>query len=113
LGGFCALILAYLIRVTLPEIGVENSFYFVPGQNPFIPKIIDETQGRPAYGQVFLAECMGGGCLVYVVLNLKNLSKSTADRYLYPIGYTVASIAMNQTFKKVSNGVFNPSLALA
>ena len=56
---------------------------------------------------------MGGGCLVYVVLNLKNLSKSTADRYLYPIGYTVASIALNQTFKKVSNGVFNPSLALA
>jgi glycerol uptake facilitator-like aquaporin len=85
----------------------------VPGQNPFIPKIIDETQGRPAYGQVFLAECLGGGCLVYAVLNLKNLSKSTADRYLYPIGYTVASIALNQTFKKVSNGVFNPSLALA
>jgi hypothetical protein len=31
LGGFCALMLAYVIRVTLPEEGVENSYYFVPG----------------------------------------------------------------------------------
>lgn len=50
LGGFCSLMLAYCIRVTMPQLGVENSYYFVPGQNPFFPKIIDETKGLPAYG---------------------------------------------------------------
>lgn len=105
--------LAYVIRVTLPEEGVDNSFYFVPGQNPFIPKMIDETLGLPAYGQVFLAECLGGGLLVYVVLNLKASFSKGMDLYNYPIGYTVASIALNQIFKEVSGGVFNPALALA
>jgi len=37
--------------------------------------------------------------LVYVVLNLKaNIAKGI-DLYLYPIGYTVASIGLNQLFK--------------
>lgn len=32
---------------------------------------------------------------------------------MYPIGYTVASMGLNQIFKNVSGGCFNPSLALA
>jgi hypothetical protein len=27
-----------------------NGYYYVPGQYPFYPKIIDETRGLPAYG---------------------------------------------------------------
>ena len=74
LGGLTALMLAYCLRVTLPVPSRENAYYFVPDQNPFIPKIIDETFGRPAYGQVFLAEALGGGILTYVVLSLKKTS---------------------------------------
>lgn len=105
--------LAYCIRVTMPELGVENSYYFVPGQNPFFPKIIDETKGLPAYGQVFLAETIGGCLMILCVLNLKYQVKMGADLYYYPIGYTVCSIALNQMFKRLSGGVFNPALALA
>lgn len=47
------------------------------------------------------------------VLNLKYQVKMGADLFYYPIGYTVASIALNQLFKRLSGGVFNPALALA
>jgi len=50
LGGLTALMLAYCLRVTMPVPGRDNAYYFVPDQNPFFPKIIDETFGRPAYG---------------------------------------------------------------
>jgi len=113
LGGLCALILGFLIRVSIPQEGVENSFYFVPDQNPFFPRIIDNTKGLPAYGQVFLAETLGGCLLVLCVLNLKYQTKNGADLFYYPIGYTVASIGLNSLFKEVSGGVFNPALALA
>jgi hypothetical protein len=45
-----ALMLAYCLRVTVPEPGVANSYFFVPSQNPFYPKIADLTGGNPAYG---------------------------------------------------------------
>ena len=50
MGGLCALMIAYCVRVSMPVVGVENSYYFVPGQNPFFPKIMDEIHGLPAYG---------------------------------------------------------------
>lgn len=45
LGGFCALMLGYCLRVTMPQEGIENAYYFVPDQNPFFPKIVDEVKG--------------------------------------------------------------------
>ena len=68
----------------------------------------------PAYGQVFLAEFLGGALLTYACLALKlSIKNEPKDIYTYPIGYTVASIALIQLFRDVSGGVFNPCLALA
>lgn len=36
-GAFFALLIGYLLRVTMPVPGVDNQYYFVPGQNPFVP----------------------------------------------------------------------------
>ena len=83
--------LGYVLRVTMPTPGENNSYYFIPDQNPFIPRITFKTNGLPAYGQVFLAEALGGCILVLVVLNIKfTISKNPTDVYWYPIGYTVA-----------------------
>ena len=65
-------------------------------------------RGEPAYGQVFLAEAMGGGILTYAVLCLKISAQNRLDLYTYPIGYTIVSIALNQLFSAISGGVFNP-----
>jgi len=50
LGCFAALGLGFMLRISMPEIGNPGKFYFVPGQNPFYPKIIDDVEGLPAYG---------------------------------------------------------------
>jgi len=60
-----------------------------------------------------LAEALGGGILTYAVLSLKSNAKEAQDLYTYPVGYTVCSIAVNQLFKNISGGVFNPCLAFA
>lgn len=113
LGGLTSLMLGYCLRVTMPVPNTDNRYYYVPDQNPFFPKILDETKGRPAYGQVFFAESLGAAILTFMVLALKLTAKDSKDIYTYPVGYTVASIALNQLFIEVSGGVFNPSLAFA
>jgi len=42
--------LGYVLRVTMPTPGENNSYYFIPDQNPFIPRITFKTNGLPAYG---------------------------------------------------------------
>lgn len=48
-GAFFGLGFGWLLRCELPVEGTTASYY-VPGQNPFYPRIIDHTLGLPAYG---------------------------------------------------------------
>ena len=50
LGCFCALAIGYMVRITMQEPDLTDKYYFVPSQNAFYPKIIDQTEGLPAYG---------------------------------------------------------------
>ncbi len=86
----------------------------MPGQYPFYPKIIDETRGLPAYGQVFLAELLGSMTFVLVCLNIKDdIYKRGLNPVFYPIGATICQSGMQIMFSKVSGGLFNPALALS
>jgi hypothetical protein len=76
-----------LLRAELPVDNDATSFYFVPGQYPFYPKIVDETRGLPAYGQVFLAELLGSMIIVLVILHMKDeIYKRELNHIYYPIG---------------------------
>ncbi len=86
----------------------------MPGQNPFYPHIVEKTRGLPAYGQVFLAECLGSLIFVLVCLNVKDdILKRNLDPIFYPIAATVAMVGIQVMFKEVSGGVFNPAIALS
>jgi len=89
IGSFGGLLFGYLLRVTMPADGNASAYYFVPGQYPFYPKIIDETRGLPAYGQVFLAELLGSLVYVLVCLNIKeDIYKRGLNPIFYPVGAT-------------------------
>lgn len=114
IGAFGGLAFGYLLRVTMPVEGTTDEFYFVPGQYPFYPKIIDECKGLPAYGQVFLAELLGSIVLVLVSLNIKDdIYKRDLNPIYYPIGATVCQVGLSFMFAKVSGGLFNPAIALS
>lgn len=50
IGAMGGIFMGYILRAELPANADATIFYFVPGQYPFIPKIIEETRGLPAYG---------------------------------------------------------------
>ena len=57
-----------MLRVTITDDNNPGAYLFVPDQQSFYPHILDNTNGQPAYGQVFLAECIG--TMFFVVLYL-------------------------------------------
>ena len=86
----------------------------MPGQNPFYPEIVAKTRGLPAYGQVFLAECLGALIYVLVCLNVKDdILKRNLDPIFYPIAACVSMVGLQLMFKEVSGGIFNPAIALS
>jgi len=102
IGAFGGIGLGWLLRVTMPKTADQESdhdFYFVPGQYPFYPKIIDETKGLPAYGQVFLSELLGSMILVLVCLNIKDdIYKRGINPIYYPIGATASQVGLTFMF---------------
>lgn len=114
IGAFGGLAFGWILRVTMPVDGEIDEFYFVPGQYPFYPKIIDECKGLPAYGQVFLAELLGSIVLVLVILNVKDdIYNRDLNPIYYPICATASQIGLSFMFAKVSGGIFNPAVALS
>lgn len=49
IGAFGGMFAGWLLRVEMPK-ETGDGYYYVPGQYPFYPKIVDETEGLPAYG---------------------------------------------------------------
>ena len=71
LGCFCALMIGFLLRVSIPVEDVPNEYYFIPGVRGLTPPILATADGMPAYGQVMLAEIFGSTILVLTILYAK------------------------------------------
>jgi glycerol uptake facilitator-like aquaporin len=114
LGSLCGVGIGWMLRVTVHSRTDADEDYYVPGQYPFYPKIVDETRGLPAYGQVFLAELLGSMVFILVVLNVKDdiLLRGVNPIY-YPICATATLVGLTIMFKEVSGGLFNPAVALS
>jgi len=98
IGAFGGICFGWLLRATVHSQDSDQD-YFVPGQYPFYPKIVDETKGLPAYGQVFLAEMIGTMVYVLVILNIKDdIYKRQVNPIYYPICATVAIVGLTFTF---------------
>ena len=112
LGAICALSVGYMLRVTF--IGHEGHETFSPGVNSWAPPILVSTDGKPAYGQVMLAETIGGFFYVIMVLFAKReIAENDRDPTVWVASMAVALYVCQDMFRDVSGGFCNPALALA
>jgi glycerol uptake facilitator-like aquaporin len=96
----------------MPEPGNPGKYYYVPPQNGFYPKIIDEVEGLPAYGQVFFAECFGTAIIMLFVLYAKWDMSRGMSSYFGAFGMAFSFYIIGSMFTNVSGGVLNPALSL-
>jgi glycerol uptake facilitator-like aquaporin len=112
LGCFSALALGFMLRISMPEKSVPDKYYFVPDQNAFYPKIIDEVEGLPAYGQVFFSETFGSALIVLFVLYAKWDMERGTNQYLCGLGVALSYFTVGKMFKPVSGGILNPAIGI-
>lgn len=112
LGAVCALPVGYLLRVTVHETnGMES---FEPGVNSFAPPILVSTDGKPAYGQVMLAETIGAFVFVLTVLIAKKeIYENNKDIAVWILAMAIALKVEQDMFAAVSGGFVNPALAFS
>ena len=114
LGSFCALMIGFLLRVSIPVDGLDNEYYFIPGVKGLTPPILATADGMPAYGQVMLAEIFGSTILVLTILFTKRFHYVLKiDRVVSAIPIPVVYIAMQMTFAELSGSNLNPATALS
>ena len=100
-----------MLRVSfMDEAGHEN---LVPGINSFAPPILVATDGKPAYGQVMLAEVIGGFFVIMAVLYAKREIGNGADPALWVATIGIAFYVSSDIFRDISGGFINPATALA
>lgn len=86
----------------------------MPSQNPFYPKIIDKVDGAPAYGQVLLAETIGTGMFVLMVLFIKlECEQNPQNAYNACLTIPVGLYAIVTMFSEISGGIVNPGFIIA
>ena len=115
LGAGFALAFGFLLRVSLP---VPNSspqtYYFIPDVKGMVPPILLSADGYPAFGQVMLAEIIGGMIFTMTVLYCKRFQYHYRyDRVVSAIPIPIALIGIYQTFGEISGSDLNPATALA
>ena len=111
LGALAALPVGYMLRVSFADQqGHEN---LEPGINAWAPPILVATDGKPAYGQVMLAEVIGGFLVVMSVLKAKMEIGNGADPALWVGLIAVAFYVAADLFSGISGGFVNPACALA
>jgi len=71
-GAITGVGVAFLCRTTIIREDDPDELMFIPGQNPFYPKILDKVGTVPAYGQVLFAEAIGTLVYVTVYLHMKS-----------------------------------------
>ena len=114
LGAFCALMIGFLLRVSIPVEGQEGEYFFIPGVKGLTPPILSTADGMPAYGQVMLAEIFGSCMLVMTILFAKKFHyQYKMNRVVAAIPIPVIYIAMQMTFAELSGSNLNPSTALS
>ena len=113
LGCLAALAIGFMLRVQIPIVEQPGEVYFVPGQYPFYPGIIDKVEGLPAYGQVFLAEMAGATLFLFFVMVAKFEIEKGVDYWMPCVGVAVALVFTSRIFNDVSGGLYNPAVALA
>jgi len=100
--------------VTIPDPLIPGRFHFVPDQYPFFPKVIQLTDGLPAYGQVFLSEALGGMFFVMAFLTGKyEVNERGKDPFAMIVCIIFAWVGLYTCLEGVSGGIFNPAIALA
>lgn len=72
LGTAVALMIAFLLRVSLPDPERPGYYYLVPDHMPFTPPLLEAAEGLPAYGQIFLAEAIATMIFIAIVLYIKD-----------------------------------------
>jgi glycerol uptake facilitator-like aquaporin len=112
-GAFVGLGVAYMLRVTVPSPDDSSREIYVPDVYPFFPKIIDETNGLPAYGQVFLAETIGSLFFVMLFLTGKYEIARGSDPFAMIICIILGWVGIYTCFEGISGGIFNPAIAFA
>ena len=111
LGALAALPVGYMLRVSYAD---EHGHEMLePGINSFAPPILVNTDGKPAYGQVMLAEVIGGFFVIMAVLYAKREIGNGGDPALWVGLIGIAFYVSSDLFKGVSGGFINPATALA
>ena len=111
LGALAALPVGYMLRVSYAD---EHGHEMLePGVNSFAPPILVNTDGKPAYGQVMLAEVIGGFLVIMSVLYAKREIGNGGDPALWVALIGIAFYISTDLFKGVSGGFVNPATALA
>ena len=112
LGAVAALPIGYMLRVTVHEANGAESFE--PDVNSFAPPILVSTDGKPAYGQVMLAETIGTFFFVLTILIAKKeISENGKDPAIWILAMAIANKVAQDMFADVSGGFVNPALAFA
>lgn len=82
--------------------------------NSFAPPILVSTDGKPAYGQVMLAETIGTFFFVLTILIAKKeISENGKDPAIWILAMAIANKVAQDMFADVSGGFVNPALAFA
>ena len=112
LGAVFALPIGYMLRVTVHDPNGGESFE--PGVNSFAPPILVATDGKPAYGQVMLAETIGTFFFVLTILIAKKeITENGRDPAIWILAMAIANKVEQDMFADVSGGFVNPALAFA
>ena len=112
LGALFALPIGYLLRVTVHDANGNESFE--PGVNSFAPPILINSDGKPAYGQVMLAETIGTFFFVLTILIAKKeIKENNRDPAIWILAMAIANRVEQDMFAEVSGGWVNPALAFA
>jgi len=96
LGAGFALAFGFLLRVSLPVPNTyPQQYYFIPDVKGMVPPILLSANGQPAFGQVMLAEIIGGLIFTLVVLYAKRFQYHYRyDRVVSAIPIPVALIGI-------------------
>jgi len=113
LGAFCGLCFSFMLRAAIPSETEENKWIFVPDQYPIYPNILENSQGLPAYGQVFLAETIGTMFFVMLYLTGKYEITRGRDPFAMIVCIIIGWIGLTTCLVEVSGAIFNPAIALA
>ena len=112
LGAIFALPIGYMLRVTVRQ--SDGAEAFEPGVNSFAPPVLVATDGRPAYGQVMLAETIGSFFFILMILMAKReMRERGKDPAIWVITIAIANQVAQEMMREVSGGFVNPALALA